>query len=467
MKYLNILAGAFGLMALAACTNDDEVTKIEQPKGLYTITVAYNQGADTRFLIEPKTVPFSQYAEQGMKGSWQDGDKIALIDKAGNKSIYETIEVAEGGQEATFALMEGEAKPTEGEDYTVVYPSTYDGNLDNFANQKASSYSDFPIENYFFATGTTTLSGGQFSKTTLTPLFSFIYIPEDIRLINMAGWGFEKDYDVSEGSSLDMSIGIVGTNLYYKIENFTGVTRSTGINLGEAAIARTEDKVWKNELPKLIAIPVLPGQEPVTNLGLDFDGAKCDILDKDGVSPLTIDQGGKIYVLSDTGKNLQFQLGIAVGRVLGANGKYYATVSDAEAAGTKGEAMVGSVSSPYSYAIALEDASNELLSPDVAKGFIFNNDYEWCKNHAIDGDYNDWSTPQISIFGDMINSCGGLDQFNARLEAAGGSKMNAGKYICSDTGVYPNYYVYDFVNNKSEVVPADTEVYTRAYFLVQ
>ena len=66
----------------------------------------------------------------------------------------------------------------------------------------------------------------------------------------------------------------------------------------------------------------------------------------------------------------------------------------------------------------------------------------------------------------MINDCGGLDQFNALLEAAGGSKMNAGKYICKDS-TYPNYYVYDFVNNKSEVVSGDTQVYVRAYYRIQ
>ena len=53
MKYTSILAGALGLMALAACTNNDEV-KMEQPEvaKAVTINVTYGRGADTRLTFD-------------------------------------------------------------------------------------------------------------------------------------------------------------------------------------------------------------------------------------------------------------------------------------------------------------------------------------------------------------------------------------------------------------------------------
>ena len=73
MKYTSILAGALGLMALAACTNNDEV-KMDQPKEALTLKVAIGNGADTRLAL----LDFD--AKEGIK---TDPVKITSIWKSG------------------------------------------------------------------------------------------------------------------------------------------------------------------------------------------------------------------------------------------------------------------------------------------------------------------------------------------------------------------------------------------------
>ena len=89
MKYTSILAGFFGLMALAACTNNDEVV-VEQTKGLHTITVAYGRGANTRLAIEEK---WDDYDMLSFKSSWENTDQIKLVAEDETEYVYsiETI----------------------------------------------------------------------------------------------------------------------------------------------------------------------------------------------------------------------------------------------------------------------------------------------------------------------------------------------------------------------------------------
>ncbi len=484
MKYTNILAGAFGLMALAACSNNDEVI-VEQPKEVHTITVAYGRGANTRLAIEEK---WDDYDMLSFKSSWENTDQIKLVAEDETEYVY-SIETINADGTATFTR---EGKPADGT-YKVVYPADWNGSLggdDDYVYQEKTSLVNtdafknyrFDIKDYQQAMAIAECKDGKFAEIALKPIFNFLYIPEGLTIGNMElyDWtnidGEDLTKKLDNGKIIfDTSIGLTGTNLYKTIKNYAGVDtgslwiRSNGKYESWPVYYDSESKKWRFEHGTIVAFPVLPGQEPVKNLQLWFYEIPCNLMDYGTYgNDFPFYEGGTVYYLEDF--NLVFpepEVEPEVGRIIGSDGKYYKTTADVPT-GVTPEAMVGkwNTGDGYGYAIALEDASDELLSAEVAGGFIYNNDYEWCRNHAIDGDYSDWSTPQISIFNAMINDCGGLDQFNALLEAAGGSKMNAGKYICKDS-TYPNYYVYDFVNNKSEVVSGDTQVYVRAYYRIQ
>ena len=470
MKYSSILAGVFGLMALAACTNEEDVV-LEQPNGLHTITVAYNQGADTRFEgnIQEEDVEIAgqPYSLRYIEGKWTADDKIALVDKENDKkAIYGIKEIKDGGTEATFVYESGD-EPTDGTTYMVVFPGEWDGELSDFATQDVLNQKQFNIQNYKHALGEVSCENGAFTnKVTLTPIFNFLFVNEDIAPLNMGNY-FTED-DLNDDGVLNRVVTLEGAS--NTITNYNIGGEKGSITLNNFTFSIKNFGPWVSNHSRIIAFPVLPGQE--VQLFFDFGTAVCNVVDNNDGYPVTFTKGGNFYYVRDL--NLEFSgpvaepdLEPAVGRIIGSDGKYYKTTADVPT-GVTPEAMVGkwNTGDGYGFAIALEDASNELLSAEVAGEFIYNNDSEWCRNHAIDGDYSDWSTPQISIFNAMINDCGGLDQFNALLEAAGGSKMNAGKYICKDS-TYPNYYVYDFVNNKSEVVSGDTQVYVRAYYRIQ
>ena len=297
MKYMNILAGAIGLMALAACN-----AVIEQPKALSTITVAYNRGADTPTVITPnpdESYPY-QYATEGIKVSWESGDQIALI-KDGTKYIYET---EEAGDVATFTLVGGTAPSEEG-DYKIVFPADWTGDLSDFAAQDMYK---FTPKNYLYATGTATLTDGAFAQTaTLTPLFSFIYVQEDTEFQNMYLLGFREDGYVDEDNLLNIAVDLSGTNLFGNIENYEAPSEESVITITNLAINCATDDWWAAASDYMIAIPVLEGK-PVTDLRLSFDGSKCWIYKSDGSAPLTIEKGGLIYRLDPEGDSFYFRV---------------------------------------------------------------------------------------------------------------------------------------------------------------
>jgi len=109
MKYTSILAGFFGLMALAACTNNDEVS-MEQPKEVHTITVAYNKGANTRVQLSSSE---DFYKTKGFKGTWESDDKIKLVAESGTEYIYSIVAETIDEESGTATLPERENQQME------------------------------------------------------------------------------------------------------------------------------------------------------------------------------------------------------------------------------------------------------------------------------------------------------------------------------------------------------------------
>ncbi|MBQ8485967.1 MAG: hypothetical protein IJ534_07505 [Bacteroidaceae bacterium] len=219
MKYISILAGAFGLMALAACSSEDAVI-VEQPKVLHTITVAYGGGADTRFQAEG----YYENGLPGLKGSWEAGDQIKLKDVNGKEYIYTA---KESGASATFAL-EGTEVPADGE-CQILFPADWDGTVDDFSVQDVSDatfwFGDIVKDKYPYALGTATCTNGSFGETaTITPIFNFVYIKPDSFIINM-----QARYPISEDDEGHIipswtngmaEVKLVGENLCNAINGF-------------------------------------------------------------------------------------------------------------------------------------------------------------------------------------------------------------------------------------------------------
>ena len=299
MKYMNFLAGALGLMALAACNS-----VIEQPNALSTITVAYNQGPATRTTITPdpeESYPY-HYAKDGIKVTWEPGDRIALI-KDGTTYTYETDEE---GEVATFTLVNGPAPTAEG-DYKLVFPADWTGDLTDFATQDLGV--KFNLQDYLYATGTAKLTDGAFEETvTLTPIFSFLYIPESTVFHNMHLLGFREDGYVDEDNLMTMTVDLSGTNLFDKIEDFEGTSAQNKqpiIHLNNFSINCPDSGSWSAATDYMIAIPVLEGK-PVNDLNLSFDGSACFISTGDGSATLGIGTGGLIYRFAEDGHSLWF-----------------------------------------------------------------------------------------------------------------------------------------------------------------
>lgn len=482
MKYINILAGAFGLMALAACTNNDEVT-MEQPKGLQTITVAYGHGADTRLTEE--WVDW----DTGYKGSWDSNDQIALI-KDGTKYIYQT---QEGGDVATFTLVSGNAPTAEG-NYMVVYPPKWDGSLDFFATQDLTNFwnpinettNRFNLNLYKYALGNVTLEGDAFGETvTIKPVFSFLYLPEDLEIENMEYWELENsvvwddeqseiDEDSGEinGYGTFTSLSLKGTNLFNEIKNFKGVQGIISLN---NLTVNKYNSTWSNAYDRLIPIPILPGQEPVTNLEILFGEVPCKIVNRSDGNPAEFSEGGHIYKLIEG--NLKFDKIVAeVGMLIGSDGKYYAKASDMPA-GVTAEAMVADVfdEGEHGNAIALMDVSNDLLTWEEAIEKVKG----WANNHPINGSTDGWQLPNYFMWQNLLIGCGSTNEWNGvyeemdfsygnfrtNLTEAGGTDVKNGVYwgaVQSGT----NLWGYDFANSKfSKFALSDNpKAYVRAVY---
>ena len=171
MKYTSILAGAFGLMALAACTNNDEV-KMEQPQVARTITATWGNNADTRLglLFKELDKPITSY--------WEQDDELGVaIDPGVNVITYKTtVETSSLNNSATFTLV-GDTGPVAGEKYVVCYPKSYATQGFNFVLQ-TGEFKHLYKYAYAWARDVTFTENEPDTKVTLEPFTSYLVIPE-------------------------------------------------------------------------------------------------------------------------------------------------------------------------------------------------------------------------------------------------------------------------------------------------
>ncbi|MBQ9676338.1 MAG: hypothetical protein IJV42_10485 [Bacteroidaceae bacterium] len=166
MKYINVMAGAFGLMALAACSNNDEVT-VEQPQVARTLTVTLGNGADTRLTL-------SEFdAKEGIKGSWESTDEIGVAALEASPKVF-TYKSTGSGPSVVFTL-DGEDGPTEGKTYGIAYPPSYITEGYDFRKQTGLQEG---LKDYAHAMTIVDSFSALDNKVTLTPICSFLYIPK-------------------------------------------------------------------------------------------------------------------------------------------------------------------------------------------------------------------------------------------------------------------------------------------------
>lgn len=493
MKYTNILAGVFGLMALAACSNNDEVV-VEQPKEVHTITVAYGRGANTRLQTEEDWKDYGEFSHLAFKSSWENTDKIKLVAESGTEYEY-SIETINADGTATFT-REGEA--LEDGTYKVVYPASWNGSLRNYGFQSKTSigttFKDylFDIKDYQYAMAIAECTGGKFAEIALKPIFNFLYIPEDLEITNMELYDWSKIGNgctkVIDGKTIfDTVIELKGTNLYKTINNFAGGNKGSlfisDSNEYESwpVFYNSESKKWQFEYGTLVAFPVLPDQEPVTDLQLWFYEIPCYLLDASSSNKTEFYEGGHVYNLE--GFNLVFpvpEVEPEVGRIIGSDGKYYKTTADVPT-GVTPEAMVGkwNTGDGYGFGISLEDASKEPLTPEEAYGYIYNDDEAWCKAHTIGGYYDDWGPLQCSTLIEIFKDCGSTSSggfnYEEELEFDYGNFRDLLKAVGTDVkdGIYfcewknSHYWGYDFANKKFVKLEEGSEVYLRPRWRIQ
>lgn len=193
MKYINMMAGAFGLMALAACSNNDEVT-VEQPQVARTLTVTLGNGADTRLTL-------SEFdANEGIKGSWESTDEIGVAALEASPKVF-TYKSTGSGPSVVFTL-DGTEGPTEGETYGIAYPKKIITDGYNFSEQTGLQKD---LKNYAYAMTTVDSFSDLDNKVTLTPVCSFLYIPKGTEFPGLSV-GSSGEFIEVEGDNLNPSM---------------------------------------------------------------------------------------------------------------------------------------------------------------------------------------------------------------------------------------------------------------------
>ncbi len=194
MKYINVMAGAFGLMALAACSNNEEIV-VEQPQVARTLTVTLGNGADTR-------LTFSEFdAKEGIKGSWESTDEIGVVDTSDESLTIFTYKSTGSGPSVVFTL-DGTDGPTEGKTYYIAYPRSAITEGYDFRKQTGLQKD---LKNYALAMTIVDSFSALDNKVTLTPICSFLYIPKGTVFPGLSVGSSGATIEV-EGDNLNPSI---------------------------------------------------------------------------------------------------------------------------------------------------------------------------------------------------------------------------------------------------------------------
>ena len=255
MKYSSILAGVFGLMALAACTNNDEV-KMDHPKEALTLKVAIGNGADTRLAF----LDFD--AEEGIKTEWEkDKDMIGLVeagedgaDVGPGTTVY-SFKAQESGNPATF-VSEG-TEPADGI-YLVGYPKDFLINGFTCAEQ-SGAYED--LKNFVILEGETKIENGKFTEEVevFSPMI-FLRIPAGTVFGDIYGKG-ESGYAILAGPELYNAID------FTKPEDDRYVEGSIRITMADDIFSETATKEVYLSKDFYIAVPRF---DAITQLTLEF-----------------------------------------------------------------------------------------------------------------------------------------------------------------------------------------------------
>ena len=244
MKYTSILAGALGLMALAACTNNDEV-KMEQPEvaKAVTINVTYGRGADTRLTFEKESTDDGVM----LKGAWQKGDKIGLY--AGPDKDVLVFETNGTGATASFSSV-GNVAIEDNKGYLVSYPDVFRTEGFDFSNQTGLLED---LGNHAIAVGYAMFKEGKVEDPiVLKPMCAVIYIPEGTVI---------EDLGNVEGDYTQATLTISGDDVICKYDpskdpngNEYG---SISINSGDVALFTEDaDSVVRTAVDIYIALAI-------------------------------------------------------------------------------------------------------------------------------------------------------------------------------------------------------------------
>ena len=290
MKYINVMAGAFGLMALAACSNNEEVV-VEQPQVARTLTVTLGNGADTR-------LTFSEFdAKEGIKGSWESTDEIGVATLEASPKVF-TYKSTGSGPSVVFTL-DGTEGPEEGKTYGIGYPKKAITEGYDFRTQTGLQKD---LKDYAYAMTIVDSFSALDNKVTLTPICSFLYIPkgtvfpglsvEGSRTIEVEGDNLvPNSIGTSEGTRISVEVGSLfdkatTTDDLYIALPFTG--KLTGTNMTYDPITNLQFTIMPSATTK--------ASVPIYTYSIVKDANVEDPV------PVEITEPGKVYVLAE--KNL-------------------------------------------------------------------------------------------------------------------------------------------------------------------
>lgn len=302
MKYTSILAGALGLMALAACTNNDEV-KMDQPEvaKAVTINVTYGRGADTRVTFEKVNTVDGLL----LKGAWEKGDKIGMSAKAaGDVLVFKTNGT---GETANFAL-EGDGVIEDGVEYWISYPDVFQTEGFDFSNQTGLLED---LGKHAHAVGLAAFEDGKADDTIeLVPICAVLCIPQGTVIEGLG---------MIEGDYTQATLTISGDKVINKFDASKGDPEGTeygsiSINSGDVALftERDADNVVRTAVDIYIALPIYDGE---MDCALEIDVAAPSTVGTHATIDIVVPTGGfpvlePGYVYTLSSENLMLSGGV-------------------------------------------------------------------------------------------------------------------------------------------------------------